>query len=146
MLEPVVVFLRLAQYAGAAVLFGAALLNLRAPPMYEQTTPTCSPGSRRLLMASATLILVASVLGLLAQTSVLAGSLSEGLQIGSLSAAVTTMAFGPSSLVRAAAAAGALFVGAALPMGRRLHATCTLLGAVILGSFAWMGHGAATRG
>lgn len=146
MLEPTVVVLRFAQYVGAMTLFGVAaflLYTLPADGAASSARPSWSP---RLLAWSAVLVLAGSVLGLLAQTSVLAGSVAEGLTVEALTAVFRSMAFGPSSLLRAGAAALALWVVAATRHGRTVFRSCVLLGAIILGSFAWMGHGAATRG
>ncbi|MEO8313394.1 MAG: copper homeostasis membrane protein CopD [Pseudomonadota bacterium] len=146
MLEPAVIVLRIAQYIGAMALFGLPAFFLYALPAAGAAAAARLSWSRRLLIWSAALCLVASVLGLLAQTSLLAGSLTEGLTSDALSAVITTMAFGPSSLIRTAAAALALLLAASAPLNRRLFLFCVLLGAVVLASFAWMGHGAATRG
>jgi putative copper resistance protein D len=143
-LEPAVIVLRLAQYPGAMILFGSSLFALSALP------GAGAGGSLRwlrpLLAWSAAGLLVASLLGLLAQTSVLAGSLSEGLKLSSLSAVVTTMGLGRSALVRAAGAGLALLLLLLRRPDRATLGVCALLGAVVCASFAWMGHGAATEG
>nr|QQZ51066.1 hypothetical protein JKL49_07825 [Phenylobacterium glaciei] len=90
-------------------------------------------------------MLAASVVGLLAHTSILAGSIREGMTASSLSAVMTTMSMGPSTLIRAGAAALAL-VALARRVSRTTWWLCAGLGAVISASFAWMGHGAATEG
>ncbi|HQR90191.1 MAG: copper resistance protein CopD [Caulobacter sp. 35-67-4] len=146
MLEPAVIILRLAQYTGAMILFGSSLFALYALAPSGMAASASLRWLRPLLAWSAAGLLAASLLGLLAQTSVLAGSLSEGLKLSSLSAVVTTMGFGRSALVRAVGAGLALF----LLLPRRLDRTslrvCAMLGAVTCASFAWMGHGAATEG
>jgi putative copper resistance protein D len=143
-LEPAVIILRLAQYTGAMILFGSSLFALYALPragageMFRWLRP--------LLAWSAAGLLAASLLGLLAQTSVLAGSLSEGLKLSSLSAVATTMGLGRAALVRAAAAGLALLLLLLRRPDRPIVAVCALLGAVVGASFGWMGHGAATEG
>ena len=92
------------------------------------------------------MVLSACLFGLLAQTVVLAGSLQDGLQIDSLAASATGMSFGRSSLIRAAAAAGFLLAVPFLRAGRRLWWIAGLTGALGCVSFAWMGHGGATKG
>jgi len=70
----------------------------------------------------------------------------DGLQPDALSAVVTGMSFGKSSCVRALAAAlfiAAFMAGRPSPKGWWLAA---LAGGVSAASFAWMGHGAATKG
>lgn len=142
MLEPAVIVLRLAQYAGATILFGSSLFALYALPGAIGLPRWLRP----LLAWSAGGLLVASLLGLLAQTSVLAGSLSEGLKASSLSAVVTTMGIGRAALVRAAGASLALLLLLFRRTDRANLAGCAVLGAVVCASFAWMGHGAATEG
>jgi putative copper resistance protein D len=131
---------------GAMILFGSSLFFLYA-------LPPAGPGSARglgwarpLLLASGATILVAAVLGLLAQTIVLAGSVHDGLQPDALGAAVTGMSFGKSSLARVVTAG--LFMGAFLltKPGRPGWWTAAIAGGAICASFAWMGHGAATKG
>lgn len=146
MLEPAVIFLRLVQFAAAMILFGSSLCLIYALPRQGVGSGVRLGWSRPLLGWSAAVLLVASLAGLVAQTSVLAGSLAEGLKLSSLSAVVTTMSLGVSALVRAAAAAMALSAVLILTPGRPLFWICTTLGAVISASFAWMGHGAATEG
>jgi putative copper resistance protein D len=128
------------------ILFGSSLFFLYA-------LPPAGPGSARglgwarpLLLASGATILVAAVLGLLAQTIVLAGSVHDGLQPDALGAAVTGMSFGKSSLARVVTAG--LFMGAFLltKPGRPGWWTAAIAGGAICASFAWMGHGAATKG
>lgn len=146
MLEPAVIFLRLVQFAGAMILFGSSLFLLYALPRAGQGLGAQLNWSRPLLGWSAGALLGATLLGLAAQTSVLAGSVSEGLKLSSLTAVVSTMALGKAAIVRTIAAGLALSAVLALPPGRPLFWLCTVLGAVITASLAWMGHGAATQG
>lgn len=146
MLEAALVALRLAQYAGAAMLFGAPLFFLYALPRQGPASADRLPWSRRLLTAAAVLTLTAALGGLAAQTSVMAGSLAEGLKPASLSFVATGSGLGRAALVRAAAAASALACLMALPAGRPLWRMTAVLGGVVAGSLAWMGHGAATEG
>ena len=146
MLEAAVIVLRFLQYAGAMVLLGSSLFLLYALPLHGPGAAASLGWPRRILALSAGVLLGGTLLGLLAQTSVLAGSVSEGLKMESLSAVVTTMAMGPSSLVRAGAAAAALGLLVSVPAGRWLYLASAALGAIASASFAWMGHGAATQG
>lgn len=146
MLEPAVIVLRLAQYVGAMVLFGSSLFAFYAMPASGPGSGPETVWFRPLLIWSAAGLLVASIAGLLAQTSMLAGSLSEGLKLSSLSAVVTTMGLGRSALVRAFAAAVALGLLISRPTDRTMLSRCALIGAIVCASFAWMGHGAATEG
>jgi len=145
-LELAVIVLRLAQLAGAMILFGAPLFLAYALPREGPACGAQTPWARPLLGWTAAGLLAASLAGLLAQTSVLAGSIREGMQPASLSAVVTTMAMGPSSLVRATAAALALATVLAARPSLSAFRICSALGAAACASFAWMGHGAATEG
>lgn len=142
MLEPAVIVLRLGQYIGAMILFGSSLFALYALPREIQA----SRWLRALLAWSAAGLLVACLVGLLAQTSVLAGSLSEGLKLSSLWAVVTTMGFGRSAVVRAVGAGLALLLLLLRRPDRMTLVICASLGALVCGSLAWMGHGASTEG
>lgn len=146
MLDSAVVLLRLAQYTGATILFGSSLFLVYALPDAGAGSGAQLGWPRRLLAWGAAGLLLATGLGLLAHTAVLAGSIREGLQPASISAVITTMSMGPSSLVRAGAAAMALAVLALTRPSRTLWRICAGLGAVVCASFAWMGHGAATEG
>ena len=98
-----------------------------------------------MLLASATVVLLACALGLLAQTAVLAGSMQDALTPESLGG-VLGMGIGRSSMFRGALA-GVLVM--ALPVIGSRRGAWILAGAggaLICGSFAWMGHGAATEG
>ena len=146
MLEPAVVVLRLIQYAGAMVLFGSSLFLVYALPSGGPTSAAALAWPRRALAWSAGVLAVASLLGMLLQTAILAGSVSEGLKPESITAVVTTMSLGPSSLVRVGVGLVALSLLVFGVAGRGLWLSTAAMGAVACGSFAWMGHGAATPG
>ena len=131
---------------GAMILFGSSLFLLYALPKTGPVSATTLRWPRRLLMASAAAVLAACVLGFLAQTVVLAGSMQEALQPDALNAAATGMRFGQSSIVRAATAGLFAVVFALIKPGRGALRLAALAGLVICASFAWMGHGAATSG
>ena len=145
MLELADIVLRLLQLGGAMVLFGSSLFLLYALPQASAASGTELSWPRRVLARAAGLVLAASVLGLFAHTSILAGSISEGMTAASLSAVMTTMSMGPSTLIRVGAAALALVI-LRRPANRTSWWLCAGLGAIISVSFAWMGHGAATVG
>ncbi len=146
MLEPAVVVLRLIQYAGAMVLFGSSLFLVYALPATGPASAAGLKWPRRAVAWSAGILVAASLVGMLVQTAILAGSISEGLKPESIGAVVTTMALGPSSLVRAGVALAAFLLLAFGRSGRALWLGSAGLGAVACASFAWMGHGAATPG
>ena len=146
MLEPAVILLRLVQFAGAMILFGSSLFALYALPVHRPGSVHEAAWLSPLLSWSAAGLLIGSLLGLLAQTSMLAGSMTEGLKLSSLSAVVTTMGLGRSALARTAAAGLALVLLLVRRPDRRTLSACAILGAIVCASFAWMGHGAATEG
>lgn len=144
-MEALIIGLRFVQYAGAFVLMGGALFSLRSPPGDGEAGAASLDWPRSMLATAAGTLLVATVAGLLAQTALLAGSLAAALEPASLQAVFSGMAMGPSSIVRALAAALALvMLGARL--SRRPWLPLLTLGAIATGSLAWMGHGAATEG
>jgi putative copper resistance protein D len=145
-LEPAVIVLRLLQFAGAMILFGSSLFLLYALPKAGVGSGAELNWPRRLLAWAAGGVLVASLAGLLAQTSILAGSIDAGLKPASLAAVMTTMSMGSSTLIRVAAAGLALVLLAVWRPDRTTWRLCALLGALVSASFAWMGHGAATEG
>jgi putative copper resistance protein D len=128
------------------ILFGSSLFLIYGLPSTGPGSGGRLNWSRPLLGWSAVALLAATLLGLVAQTSALAGSVAEGLKLSSLTAVVTTMSLGKAAVVRAVAAALALSAVLVLRPGRVLFWICTALGAVISASLAWMGHGAATQG
>ncbi len=146
MLGAAVVLFRFLQFSGATILFGSSLCLIYALPRQGSGSGSERRWSRHLLGWGAVTVLAGSLLGLVAQTAVLAGSLSEGLRPSSLGAVITTTSLGPSALVRATAAALALTLVRSRPAGLGLFAGCAALGAVVTASFAWMGHGAASEG
>ena len=143
MLDLLVIALRLAQYAGAVLLLGTPLFflyGLREPDAKALAWP------RRFLIASAAIVSVGALAGLVAQTSVMAGSIAEGLKPASLGFMITGTSLGPAFLIRALVALAALVVVVVTKPSRVQWILVTLAGLVVSASFAWTGHGAATEG
>ena len=128
------------------ILFGSSLFLLYALPKAGVGSGVELAWPRRLLAWAAGGVLAASLVGLLVQTCILAGSIEAGMTASSLSAVITTMSMGPSTLIRAGAAGLALLVLAVLRPDRVTWWLCAALGVIVSASFAWMGHGAATEG
>jgi putative copper resistance protein D len=128
------------------VLFGSSLFFIYALPRMGAGSADAVRWPRPLLMASAAAVLIGCLLGFLAQTVVLAGSVQDALQPDALSAAATGMSFGKSSIVRAVVSLLFIIAFAFVRRGRMGWALATVAGGVICASFAWMGHGAATPG
>lgn len=146
MLEPAVVVLRLVQYAGAMVLMGTSLFFVYAPPHAGEAATGETPGAKRLVLLAGVLLALGAAGGLLAQTAVLAGSVEEGLRLGSVLAVISGAGLGKAAVVRVVAAAAAVALLAIFRPGRAAWAAAATLGVVATGSFAWMGHGAASEG
>lgn len=145
-MEAAVVLLRWAQYAASFVLAGGALFAIYALPATGPSSAEALGWPRRLLTAAAALLVLASLVGLIAQTAVAAGSLAAALDPAALVSVLTEMAMGAASVVRALAAALAFAALWIAPPSRRIWIAVAALGAVGVLSMAWMGHGAATEG
>jgi putative copper resistance protein D len=141
MIDAAVIALRLLQYVSGSILMGSALFLVYAWP--GDTAALRWP--RPLLGASALVLAVSSVLGLVVQTVQLAGSLELGLSRESLQAVIGTMGLGKAALVRAIAGVLAALI-LLLPRRRSTWALSSSLGTLAVASFAWMGHGGATEG
>lgn len=145
-MEFAVVLLRWAQYGASFVLAGGALFALYALPAAGPSSAVALGWPRRLLAGSAALLVLASLLGLVLQTAVVAGSLSTALDLSILASVISEMAMGAASLARALAAVLALHVLLLAPPGRPVWIAVAALGAAAAASMAWMGHGAAAEG
>ncbi len=143
MLEVAVIALRWLQYSGAVVLLGAPLFLLYS---FKGGDGPNLLSARPTLIVAATVVALGSLAGLVAQTALMAGSLSEALKPASLTFMVTGMALGMALVARAVVAGLALVAIAALKPGRVLWTVLATLGVIVSASFAWTGHGAATEG
>ncbi|MBE7217573.1 MAG: copper homeostasis membrane protein CopD [Caulobacteraceae bacterium] len=146
MAPAIVVLCRLVEYFGAAVVFGSPLFRLYGLPHASAQRREDFAWLRPWLAWSAGALALTSLAGLLAQTVILAGSPAAALQTSALAAVTTTMAIGPSTLIRVAAALAILAAAVTLAPGRRLWATSATLGGVACASLAWMGHGGSGEG
>jgi copper resistance protein D len=146
LLEAAVILLRLVQYGAASILLGSSLLILHVLPVSGPFSAASLAWPRALVGAAAIVLLCATVAGLLAQTAIMAGSMSAALTLPSIEAVVAGMDLGKAALVRATAAGAAAMV--LLPPSPRnwRWVMTAALGGVASASFAWMGHGAATEG
>lgn len=143
MIEAWVIGLRAIQYGAAALLFGLPAFLIYSARA-TKTLPLAWP--RPALFWAAVVLAVAAPAALVAQTAMMAGSLSEAIKPGSLGMMVTGMGLGMALAVRAATALLAVAAIAIIRPGPRLWWTSALLGLVVTASFAWTGHGAATEG
>ena len=145
-METAVVLVRWVQYVTSFALAGGALFALYALPAAGPSSAAALGWPRRLLAGCAALLVLASLLGLVLQTAVVAGSLTAALDPSTLASVVSEMAMGAASLARAMAAVVALAVLMLARPGRAAWIAASALGAVAAASMAWMGHGAATEG
>lgn len=146
MLELALIAVRILQYTGAMILLGSALFFIYALPAAGPSSAAGLGWPRRLLLAGAAVTLVAALAGLVVQTSVMAGSFTEGLKSEALGFVVAGTGLGRAGIVRAVASGLAVALLLTLSPGRTLWLVLTTLGAVVSASLAWMGHGAATEG
>ena len=146
MFDLAVVALRWVQMTGAMILFGSSLFFLYALPKVGPSSAAALRWPRPLVLVSAAFVLVACLLGFLAQTVVLAGSLPDALQPDALRAAATGMGFGRSSIVRALTVAFFVIAFVFLRPSQGAWRLAALAGLASCATFAWMGHGAATPG
>lgn len=143
MLDLLVIALRLFQYAGAVVLLGTPLFllyGLRSSDGLARVWP------RRLLITASILAAFGAALGLVAQTSVMAGSITEGIKPASLGFMITGTSLGPAFILRAVVAVAALGLLVLTPSSRLQWIVLVIAGLIVSASFAWTGHGAATEG
>jgi copper resistance protein D len=142
-IEAAVITVRWLQYSGAVVLLGAPLFLLCS---VRGTGGPNLAWARPALLVATVVVALGSLAGLVAQTTVMAGSLSEAIKPASLSFMITGTALGLAMVVRAAVAVLALLAILALRPGRALWGLMVTAGLVVSASFAWTGHGAATEG
>lgn len=143
MLDGLVVLLRLLQYGGAVVLLGTPLFLLYG---LRASDGVALGWSRPLLIGASAVVALGSVAALVAQTSVMAGSMAEGLKPATLGFMITGTSLGPAFLARALVAVVAFVVLLFARPSRPVWIAVALVGLVVSASFAWTGHGAATEG
>lgn len=143
MLEAAVIGLRWLQFVGGGILLGVPLFLLYG--LREAGRPDVG-WARPLLGLASLVVALGALAALVAQTAVMAGSLSEAVKPETLTMVATDTALGMGTVIRAGLALSALIMVAGLRQGRALWALMTLAGFLAVASFAWTGHGAATEG
>ena len=124
----------------------AALSFVYALPSRGPASAASLRWPKPLLFIAAVMLLAGTVLGLVAQTAVLAGSLRDALTAESLTAVMTQMDLGKAALARAVFAFIAAAYLAIVPRGRALWLGAGALGTLACATFGWMGHGGASEG
>jgi putative copper resistance protein D len=142
-METALVFARIAQYLGAAALFGVPLFLIYA---FRSPQDVDLRWARPASAVAAGLVLAAATAYLLAQTANMAGDIAAATDPEMLGSVLVDSAMGWAVATRLIAAAVALVVALAAPSGRATHVALSTLGGVVLLSFAWTGHGAASEG
>ena len=145
-METAVVIARVAQYVGAAVLFGTPLFFLYALPKAGVGSAMTLPWPRPMLGASALVVILAALVYLCAQTAMMAGDPAAAFDRETLIGVLNDSAMGRAVMARVVAALLALVAGLAMRPSRSLWLALAVLGAVVMASFAWTGHGAADEG
>jgi len=143
MLEVAVIALRWLQYSGAVVLLGTPLFLFYSS---KGAGGLSFAWARPVLIVATVIVALGSLASLVAQTAVMAGSLSEAVKPASLSFMITGTSIGMAMVVRAGVALLGLIAVFALKPGRVLWGLSVAAGLVVAASFAWTGHGAATEG
>lgn len=143
MLDVAVIGLRALQYGGAVLLMGVPLFLLYSLRHGEVSVVTWA---RTTLIVAATVLVLGSLAALVAQTAVMAGSLSEAIKPSSIGFVITGTDLGKAHIARALAGVLALGLSLTTKPGRTLWLLAGALGAVAAASFAWTGHGASTEG
>lgn len=143
MLDVAVIALRWLQYSGAVILLGVPLFLLYS---FRGADGPNLTWARPMLLVAALVVALGSLAALVAQTAVMAGSLSEAVKPASLSFMVTGTALGAAMVLRAVVALLGLVAVVSLKPGRALWVLTVAAGLIVAASFAWTGHGAATEG
>jgi putative copper resistance protein D len=142
-LEITVVALRWLHYSGAVILLGAPLFLLFS---FKGAESPYLAWARPTLIVAAIVVALGAVAGLVTQTAVMAGSLTEAVKPASLSFMVSSTALGMAMVIRAAIALLILAACFILRPRWTLWNLAAAGGLLIAASFAWTGHGAATEG
>jgi putative copper resistance protein D len=146
MLTLTVVAGRMAQFAGAMVLFGSPLFFVYGLPGQGPGAAKIQRWPRPLLSGAAILLALASIVSFCAQTAVMSGSITDALKPDALASVLTDTQFGFGTAARLGLAILAGLILAVAKPSRALWLATSALGAGGVASFAWTGHGASDEG
>jgi putative copper resistance protein D len=138
---------RLLQYAGVSVLFGSSVFFLYG--FGEEPSASCTarrPWAHRLLLFAAVLALAASVGRLMGDTASLTGELSNAIDWPSLWSIISDTGFGKIGAMRIVVLTCAIILLRVLRSFRGLWILQAAIGALVVASFAWTGHGSMDSG
>lgn len=137
---------RFVQYAGATGLFGAVLFYLTLLPPIGNASARALRWPKPLLVVSSLLLFLGALLSLAAQAATMNGIALDRLDVPSVSVVLTDTQWGHAIAARIALSFVTLLTVIIIKPSRRLWQVTCLLGAVLLASFAWTGHGSSTEG
>lgn len=135
---------RLLQYAGATVLFGAALFTLTGLPRSGEASVVQQGWPKPLFVWAAVVLLAGTVLSLLAQSATMNGVPLNKLDPAAIQTVLDTQ-WGNAIVVRICVSLAALIVALGPPSRARFSLSLAL-GLIALASFAFTGHGVADDG
>lgn len=137
---------RFIQYGGSAILFGAALFFLTSLPRSGEAAASELRWPRLLLAAGATVVFLGAALSLVFQSAMMNGVRLAELDWPAIELVLTATSWGLAIAARIVIGLIALLLVLTLRPARALWLSAASLGVLILASFAWTGHGAATTG
>jgi putative copper resistance protein D len=146
MLPLIVIGARLAQFACAMILFGTPLFFLYGLPARGGGSAQQQSWPVPLLRRTAALLLASALVFLFAQAAVMADSVAEAFKPDTLATVLTDGHFGLAIIARQVLTVLALLIVMFLRPSQRLWVATTVLGAGIVATFAWTGHGASNEG
>jgi putative copper resistance protein D len=139
-IDAAVIGLRWVQYLAAVAALGLPLFQL-----FPLRAPRPGPGTR--LAIAAGLVLAAAALGgVVAQTAMMAGGWTAGLDPAALGYVIQSTSPGMAHVIRAGLAITGVIALLIIPGSRPGSALAIVAFAGAVASFAWSGHGAATEG
>ena len=144
MLTGLVIAARIAEFLGAVVIFGSPLFLIYG--VGEAVEAAGRGWSRRLLIGAGLLVLLGTAGALMGQTATMAGDPAVATDPATVWEVISGSQFGRAVAVRLAAGLFALLTAFAWRPSRRRSGALAGLGAIVLASFAWTGHGAADDG
>lgn len=140
MIETAVIGLRGVQYLAAVAALGLLLFQV-----FQSRDPWSGFG-RRITIAAGLVLAAASLGGLIAQTAMMAGSWTAGLDPTALGYVVQSTSLGMAHVIRAGLAVIGVIVLLPGPGNRPGYGLAIAAFASAMASFAWSGHGAASDG
>ncbi|HEY5410055.1 MAG TPA: copper homeostasis membrane protein CopD [Caulobacteraceae bacterium] len=146
MLSLTIVGARLAQFLCAMILLGSPLFFLYGLPRQGPGAARALAWPRPLLFGAAVVLAVVTSVSLCAQTAMMSGAVSDAFSPDALQDVVTDTQFGLVTVGRLGLTMVLVILLAAARPSRALWIAASVLGAGIVASFAWTGHGATDEG